>query len=230
MAQVLLTSVHGNISFSEALSSDQVNAWSYSTFAAQAAARSLSPETTSDLYFNEMTSRMGTYGWQLLNQGNLDLELDTRHPPSLGDVVQRGLAAVQSVDPSELQLLQRILNAFRTPSLALLRFATSWWSKVQVHADQAEFAMGPLRLVNGRPDTVLVYYSYTFDLSSLGHGGLAISPLMFHLPLPDVAYTLNARHLHLQLDMGAYDKIKESLVASVREQVSSHVDSVALDI
>ncbi len=222
-SRVWLTAVHGSITFhTDVLSQQQVQAWSYTMLSAQTAVRAKTTDTTSDLYFTEMASHMNRYGWGTVSQGQVDLQYNPQNPPALADLLQQSLVELSSVDQSEVELLERILDAFRTPSIAMLQFLMSWWTQIQVSTQQAEFAMGPLRLVDGRPDTALLHYSLRLDLASPGF------PQLLLRQAPSASFELKARHMHLQLDMAAYDRLQKQLADEIKDQISGHVATVQL--
>ena len=148
MANVNLTAADGAVAFSDSsVPQNLIDAWSYTTTFAQAHARTVNSDASSQAYFDAMTTELQQLAWNVTNAGKLDYH-QSAEKISPAKIVESILNPYLSA--AQQSQLAGILNAIQQPDSGVHNFLDFFWNKASTTANKTNMAMGPLTVVNNQ--------------------------------------------------------------------------------
>jgi hypothetical protein len=219
MSTIQLTAVDQTMVFSDSsVPQPLIDAWSYTTTFAQAIARTVNNDPSTEAYFDAMTSELAKLGWNITDSGN-EAFTQTANQIAPASIVTSILDSY--LDPDEKAALSGILNVFQQPTSGINDFLTFWWNKGSTGGSKSNMAMGPLKVVNNAVDVTLIYYSFNFSAESW-------RALFVARDSADLDVT--AYHLRMNLDMALYNQISGGLIQKLAGQTANHIATAKLDL
>lgn len=195
-----------------------IDAWAYTTTFAQAAAREVSTDPSSQDYFNAMQSELVKLGWNVTNAGK-EKYGQTSNKISPSDIVKSILHPYLS--SAQQSQLDGILNAIGQPDVSVSGFLDFWWKKASVNATKTNMAMGPLTEVNNASNITMIYYG--FDFSSTAWRSLFVEQ-------SSASLNVDAFNLEMNLNMAMYDSVKSEIIAKIMGKEKAHIQQTKLDL
>ncbi len=219
MSQVNLTAVDGSVAFSDpTVSQSYIDAWAYTTTFAQAYARTVSSDPSSEAYFDAMTNELQKLAWNVTNAGKLDYHQSAEKitPAAIVEsILNPYLSSAQQ------QQLSGILNAIQQPDVGVHNFLDFFWNKASTSANKTNMAMGPLTVVNNASNITMIYYG--FDFSATDWRSLFVEK-------DSASLGVQAYNLEMNLNMALYDTIKNDIIAKIAGRERDHIDSTPVDL
>ena len=144
---------------------NMIDAHKYTTMYAQAAARAVNPDPSSQQYFDAMTQNLQDIGWNVTDAGreSYNQQADKISPAAIvSSILNPYLSAAQQ------NQLAGLLDAIQQPDVSMKSFVDFWWRHASTTASKTNLAIGPLTQVENAPNISMVYYSFNFDASDKG--------------------------------------------------------------
>lgn len=195
-----------------------IDAWSYTTTFAQAYARTVNSDPSTQEYFEAMTQEQMKIGWNVTDASKLAYKQQAgRITPA--EIVQSILNPyLTSAQQSEIAGL---LNAIKQPSAGVTNFVTFFHNKASTSASKHSMAMGTLTEVNNSADIEMVYYGFDFDASA---------ERWLFVEVDSASLAVDAYHLKMNLNLTLYNSIKDDLINRLAGKVDQHIASTTLDL
>ncbi len=218
-SQVGVTAVDASLAFHDSsMPQPLIDAWSYTTTFAQAAARAVNSDPASEAYFNEMTGELAKLGWNITEAGKLAYNHSAEKISPAG-VVKSIINPYLS--PDKQKELAGILGAIQQPDVSVKNFVDFFWGKSHTDAHKANMAMGPLTVVNNASDIQMIFYSFDFD---------ATDTRSLFVEIDSAKLGVTAYNLEMNLNMALYDRIKDELIHRLAGKEKEHIKDTTLDI
>lgn len=219
MSQVNLTAVDGTIAFSDSsVPQDLIDAWSNTTTFAQAAARAVNSDPSTEAYFDAMTGELQKLAWNVTEAGRLTYK-QAAEKISPAAIVE---SILNPYLPADKQAeLSGILNAIQQPDVGVHNFLDFFWNKASTSASKTNMAMGPLTVVNNASNITMVYYG--FDFSATDWRSLFVEK-------DSASLGVTAYNLEMNLNMSLYDGIKGEIKKKLAGKEKDHIDHTKLDL
>lgn len=219
MANVNLTAADGAVAFSDSsVPQNLIDAWSYTTTFAQAHARTVNSDASSQAYFDAMTTELQQLAWNVTNAGKLDYH-QSAEKISPAKIVESILNPYLSA--AQQSQLAGILNAIQQPDSGVHNFLDFFWNKASTTANKTNMAMGPLTVVNNASNISMIYYG--FDFSATSWRSLFVEKDSANLGV-------TAYNLEMNLNMALYDQIKGDIINKLAGKEKDHIDQTSLDL
>ena len=219
MANVNLTAADGAVAFSDSsVPQNLIDAWSYTTTFAQAHARTVNSDASSQAYFDAMTTELQQLAWNVTNAGKLDYH-QSAEKISPAKIVESILNPYLSA--AQQSQLAGILNAIQQPDSGVHNFLDFFWNKASTTANKTNMAMGPLTVVNNASNISMIYYG--FDFSATSWRSLFVEKDSANLGV-------TAYNLEMNLNMALYDQIKGDIISKLAGKEKDHIDQTSLDL
>ncbi|WOR15283.1 hypothetical protein RYZ27_01210 [Hyphomonas sp. FCG-A18] len=219
MSQVKLTAVDQTMAFSDPkMPQDLIDAWSYTTTFAQAAARHVNPDPSSDAYFKTMRAELSNLGWIVTDAGRLNYN-QSSNKIEPATIVKSILNPYLSGE--QQKQLAGILDAIKQPDVKATGFLDFWWKKASTHADKANMAMGPLTEVNNSANISMIHYGFNFDASSWRS---------LFVESSTAKLDVSAFNIEMNLNLDLYNREKSALISKISGKVDQHIDDTVLDL
>lgn len=219
MAKVNLTSSDGAVAFSDgSVAQNFIDAWSYTTTFAQAHARTVNADASTEAYFDAMTKELQQLAWNVTNAGKLDYHQSSEKisPAAIVEsILNPYLSAAQQ------KQLAGILNAIQQPDVGVHNFLDFFWNKATTTANKTNMAMGPLTVVNNASNISMIYYG--FDFSATSWRSLFVEK-------DSAKLDVKAYNLEMNLNMALYDQIKGDIIDKLAGKEKDHIDNTSLDL
>lgn len=219
MTQVNLTAVDGAVAFSDPTVEQKfVDAWAYTTTFAQAHARTVNTDASSQAYFDAMTNELQKLAWNVTNAGKLDYhqKAEKISPAAIVEsILNPYLSAAQQAQ------LAGILNAIQQPDVGVHNFLDFFWNKASTTANKTNMAMGPLTVVNNASNISMIYYG--FDFAATDWRSLFVEK-------DSASLGVTAYNLEMNLNMALYDSFKGDLIKKLAGKEKDHIDSTPVDL
>jgi hypothetical protein len=219
MTAMKLTAVDQAMAFSDdSMPQNLIDAWAYTTTFAQAHARTVNNDPSSEDYFNAMTGELAQLAWNITEatKENYSQSADSITPANIvSSILNPYLTSDQQAG------LSGLLNAIQQPSAGINNFLTFWWNKASTSANQSSMAMGPLADVNNSSDITLIYYSFNFSAENW-------RALFVARNSADLAVT--AYRLRMNLNLALYTQISGDIISKIAGKEANHIASTQLDI
>ena len=219
MSQVNLTAVDSAIAYSDSsVPQDLIDAWSYTTTFAQAHARTVNADASSEAYFDAMTQELQQLAWNVTEAGKLDYhqKAEKISPASIVESILNPYLSAQ-----KQKELSGILNAIQQPDVGVHNFLDFFWNKASTTAHKTNMAMGPLTVVNNASNITMIYYG--FDFSATDWRSLFVEK-------DSASLDVTAYNLEMNLNMALYDQIKGDIIAKLAGKEKDHIDHTSLDL
>jgi hypothetical protein len=219
MALAKLGSVDQSLAFADnSMPQPLIDAWSYTTTFAQAHARTVNIDPSTQAYFDAMTQQLQEIGWNVTNAGRLNYQQEA-NKISPADIVKSIIHPYLS--PEQQRQLDGLLNAIAQPDVSISNFLDFWWKKASVSASKTNMAMGPLTEVNNSSDITLIYYGFNYSADSwrslfIEHDSASLGV---------VAY-----NLEMNLNFALYNSVKGDLIAKIAGKEKEHIQQTTLDL
>lgn len=197
---------------------DLIDAWSYTTTFAQAHARTVNSDPSTQAYFDAMTQEQMKIGWNVTDASKLDYNQQAgRITPA---------AIVKSIlnpflTASQQGAMAGLLDVIEQPNADVTNFVTFFHNKATSAANQHSMAMGILTEVNNSADIEMVYYGFEFDASA---------ERWLFVEVDAASLAVSAYHLKMNLNLALYNDIKNDLISRLQGKVDEHIASTTLDL
>lgn len=219
MAQVKLTAVDSAIAYSDSsVPQNLIDAWAYTTTFAQAHARTVNSDASSNAYFTAMTRELQQLSWNVTNAGKLTYS-QTANKISPAGIVKSILNPYLSAE--QQKQLAGILDAIKQPDTSVSNFIDFFWKKASVSAKKTNMAMGPLTVVNNSANISMIYYG--FDYSATDWRSLFVE-------VDSAKLDVQAYNLEMNLNLALYDNIKDTLISKLAGKEKEHIQDTDLDL
>lgn len=219
MPNATLTAVDSAIAYTDGtVPQDLIDAWSYTTAFAQAAARAVNLDASSLTYFNTMTTELQELGWNVTEAGKLDLQqaAEKISPAAIvSSVLNPYLSAQQQ------QELAGILNAIQQPDTGVHNFLDFFWNKASTTAGKTNMAMGPLTVVNNSSNITMIYYG--FDYNATDWRSLFVEH-------DSASLGVQAYNLEMNLNLSLYNSVAPLLIEKLAGKEAAHIQNTPLDL
>lgn len=219
MAATIVTAVDQALALAPAdMPQDLINAWSYTTTFAQAHARTVNSDPSTQAYFDAMTQELMKLGWNVTEANKLDYEQQaTSITPA---------AIVKSIlnpflTPPQQAAMAGLLDVIQQPNAGVTNFITFWHNKASTSAHQHNMAMGTLTEKLNSADLEMVYYSFDFDASA---------ERWLFVEVDSASLGVNAYHLEMNLNLPLYNAVKDELIKRLTGKVDEHIQETTLDL
>jgi|694.fasta_scaffold52909_3 hypothetical protein len=196
------------------------DAYKYTQTFANAAARTVSKDTQSEVYFNKMTLELSRVGWNITQSDKL-----TYHIGSSGSYVPSSVVSTlldSYLSPEQQKQTKGLLDAIKNPDNSIKDFLTFWWSKSSpTDASKTSMSFGPLQAYLGSPDVTVIWYYFNYHAE--GWRSLFVEQKSSDLQV-------DARFLRMNLNMGLYNSVKNELITKLSGKITDHVKEETLDL
>lgn len=219
MTTMNLTAVDQAMAFSDnSMPQNLIDAWSYTTTFAQAYARTVNSDPSSQAYFNAMTGQLAQLAWNITEATQ---ESYTQQAGSIrpADIVTSIINPY--LTPDQQAGLAGILNAIQQPTAGVNDFLTFWWNKASTNANQTSMALGPLTEVDNSSNITVIYYSFNFSAESWRSLFVAQSSA-------DLVVT--AYRLRMNLNLALYTQISGDIIQKLAGKEKDHIASTPIDL
>ena len=195
-----------------------IDAWSYTTTFAQAHARTVDHDASSEKYFEAMHQEFERLGWNVTNAGKLAYTQSANKISPAG-IVKSILNPYMAT--AQQDQLAGILNVIQQPDVSVTGFVDFFWKKASVTANKTNMAIGPLTVVNNSSNITMIYYG--FDYSSTSSRSLFVE-------VDGASLGVNAYNLEMNLNLSLYNGIKDSLINKLAGKEAQHIQDTTLDL
>jgi|GEM_PF-6007159 len=219
MPQITLTTADSAIAYSDSsVPQDLIDAWSYTTTFAQAYARTVNSDASSQGYFDAMTNQLQKVAWNVTEAGKLDYKqaASTISPSAIvSSILNPYLTAQQQ------NALAGILNGIQQPDTKATGFLDFFWKKASTNASKVNMAMGPLTVVNGSANITMIYYGFNFNADNWRSLFVARN---------SADLKVNAYNLEMNLNLALYNGVKSGLIEKLAGKEAAHIANTTIDI
>ncbi|HLM69219.1 MAG TPA: hypothetical protein VK358_16895 [Longimicrobium sp.] len=215
-----LTAVDQAMAFCDAsVPQPLIDAWSYTTTFAQANARTVNDDPSTQAYFDAMTGELAKLAWNITEASKVAYS-NTANQITPAAIVSSILNPYLA--PDQQAALGGLLNAFQQPPTSEINnFLTFWWNKGSTQGGKSNMAFGPLTVVNNASDITMTYYSFNFSADSW-------RALFVARDSADLDVT--AYRLRMNLNMALYNQISGDLIQKVGAKAANHIATAELDL
>lgn len=219
MGTLKLTAVDQAMAFADAsVPQDLIDAWSYTTTFAQAFARTVNSDPSTQSYFNAMTGELAKLAWNVTDATKVNYSQSASQISPAGivsSIINPYLTADQQGG------LSGILNAIQQPSAGIHDFVSFWWNKASTNANQSSMAFGPLTQVNNSSNITMIYYNFNFSADSWRSLFVAQS---------SASLSVSAYRLQMNLNLALYNQIKGDVISKLAGKEKNHIANTNLDL
>lgn len=195
-----------------------IDAWSYTTTFAQAHARTVNVDPSTQAYFDAMTKELQEIGWNVTNAGRLNYDQSANKISPAG-IVKSIIHPYLS--PDQQRQLDGLLDAIGQPDVSVSNFLDFWWKKASVNASKTNMAMGPLVEVNNSSNITMIYYGFNYSASSWRS---------LFVQQDSASLGVNAYNLEMNLNLALYNSIKNDLIQKLAGKEKDHIQQTTLDL
>jgi hypothetical protein len=219
MTQTTLVSADQTLAFADnSMPQGLIDAWSYTTTFAQAHARTVNGDASTQQYFDAMTRELQEIGWNVTNAGRLNYD-QSANRISPASIVKSIIHPYLS--PDQQRQLDGLLDAIGQPDVSISNFLDFWWKKASVSASKANMAMGPLTERNNSSDIKMIYYGFTYDASSWRS---------LFVEQDSASLGVTAYNLEMNLNLALYKSVSGDLIAKLAGKEKQHIQQTTLDL
>jgi hypothetical protein len=219
MTTFKLTSADSAIAYSDnSVPQALIDAWSYTTTFAQAHARTVNTDASSEAYFGAMTQQLQEIAWNVTDAGKLNYSQTANKISPAGivsSILNPCLTAAQQA------ALSGILNAIQNPDVSITNFVDFFWKKATTTAQKTNMAMGPLTVVNNSANITMIYYG--FDFSATDWRSLFVE-------VDSASLGVTAYNLEMNLNLALYNSVKGDLISKLAGKEAEHIQNTTLDL
>lgn len=219
MTTFKLTSADSAIAYSDnSVPQALIDAWSYTTTFAQAHARTVNTDASSQAYFDTMTQQLQEIAWNVTDAGKLNYSQTANKISPAGivsSILNPYLTAAQQA------ALSGILNAIQNPDVSITNFVDFFWKKATTTAQKTNMAMGPLTVVNNSANITMIYYG--FDFSATDWRSLFVE-------VDSASLGVTAYNLEMNLNLALYNSVKGDLISKLAGKEAEHIQNTTLDL
>ncbi len=219
MTTFKLTSADSAIAYSDnSVPQALIDAWSYTTTFAQAHARTVNTDASSQAYFDTMTQQLQEIAWNVTDAGKLNYSQTANKISPAGivsSILNPYLTAAQQA------ALSGILNAIQNPDVSITNFVDFFWKKATTTAKKTNMAMGPLTVVNNSANITMIYYG--FDFSATDWRSLFVE-------VDSASLGVTAYNLEMNLNLALYNSVKGDLISKLAGKEAEHIQNTTLDL
>ncbi len=220
MSTVTLTAVDSTIAFCDTtVPQPLIDAWSYTTTFAQAAARAAgNADPSSEAYFDAMTKELQELAWNVTEAGKLNYSQQANKISPAGivsSILNPYLSTQQQAQ------LSGVLNGIQQPDVSISGFLDFFWKKASTSASKTNMAMGPLTMVNNASNITMIYYGFDFN---------ATSWRSLFVESDSASLAVSAYNLEMNLNMAMYNSISGELIGKLAGKEKDHIASTPVDL
>lgn len=219
MGKTLASTVDSSLAtYTEDVTKEMTDAYQMTTTFAQAAARKVSKDVTSDAYFEKLTSEYGKIGWNITQADDVKYEKDADEitPKSIVDSLLDSY-----MEESAQKQLSGLLDAIQEDSAGIHNFSTFWWNSASTDVEKTSIAMGQVSVRNNTASFTSLFY--TFNFNSESWRGLFVDH-------SEAELLVKAKFLRMELNMDIYNTYKSDLTDKLGEKIKEHIDTTELDL
>jgi hypothetical protein len=219
MTTFKLTSADSAIAYSDnSVPQALIDAWSYTTTFAQAHARTVNTDASSQAYFDTMTQQLQEIAWNVTDAGKLNYSQTANKISPAGivsSILNPYLTAAQQAE------LSGILNAIQNPDVSITNFVDFFWKKATTTAKKTNMAMGPLTVVNNSANITMIYYGFEFS---------ATDWRSLFVEVDSASLGVTAYNLEMNLNLALYNSVKGDLISKLAGKEAEHIQNTTLDL
>jgi len=200
------------------LDQDMLDAYKYTLMFAQAAARTVNSDPSTEAYYEAMTQQLMKLGWNVTESGKLNYDQQaSRISPAqiVGGILNPYLS------PDQQSQLGGLLAQIQQPDDSIKGFVDFWWRSAHTNASQASMALGPLVANQNAPEVSMIFYSFKYDASDVGS---------LFVQIDKAGLDVFAYSLKMNYNFALWPNVKAEILPRIQAKVDAHIDTQPLDL